>query len=284
MSVSSVRCGLGEGPLWHPVNQQLYVTDIFAGEVLRLDAELRPIDTLRLGRPTTAMTWQSDGSMLFFHDAGVISRVGPDGTIRPLPVRAPEQEPGLFNDVIADGAGRVLAGVKPVGDRPGRLFRIGPGLAWEMLQDRVQEPNGLGFSPDGRMLYFSDSAARTIWRFPYDVSTGALGAREMFFRQSGEALPDGLTVDAEGFVWSALWNGAAVLRIDPAGRIERRIELPARRITSVAFGGADFSTLYVTSARDHAPDPSQVSELDGAIFALHGCGSGRAELPSRIGC
>lgn len=280
-AVSSVRCGLGEGPLWHPVRSELFVTDMFKAEVLRLDASLRLQGALSMGRTTTAITWQPDGSMLFFHDQGIISRLDPSGGLRTLAAEPPEQPPGLFNDVIADAAGRVICGVQPVRDRPGRLFRISPDLNWDMLQERVQEPNGLGFSPDGCWLYFSDSAAQTIWKFPYDARSGMLGERELFFRLGGEALPDGLTVDAEGFVWSALWNGAAVIRIDPAGRLERRVELPASRVTSVAFGGLDFRTLYITTARDHGPSSS---DLDGAVFALQDCGRGRAEFPSRVSC
>ncbi|HKE96011.1 MAG TPA: SMP-30/gluconolactonase/LRE family protein [Povalibacter sp.] len=283
-ATSLIRCGLGEGPLWHPVNGCLYVTDIANRRVQVLDALLNRIRTIDLACTTTAMTWQQDGSLLCFHDRGAISRISGSGDRCTVLDCLPDEIGGLYNDVIADTHGRVLCGTQPTANRLGRLYAIEPDLSHRVLLDDVQEPNGLGFSPDGRALYFCDSVAQTIWKFPYDSSAGTLGAREVFFRVEGRALPDGLTVDTEGHVWSAQWNGAAVLRIDPSGRVVRTLKPPASRITSVCFGNTDFRTLYVTSAQDGADDhePPPATRDDGAVFAFGGCGIGRAEFPSRL--
>jgi D-xylonolactonase len=275
-----IRLGLGEGPLWHPVANRLYVTDIYHRALHVFDADLTRLHTHVLSRLTSAMTWQADGSLLLFHDRGGISR-WQDGKDEVLIDSLPDEEGSRFNDVIADPLGRVLCGTEPVGTRPGRLYSIGPDLQPRLLIDEVQEPNGLGFSPDNTQLYFTDSVAQTIWRFPYAAATGSLGERVAFFRTANGVLPDGLTVDLEGNVWTALWNGGGVLRISSDGKNVLKHSVPARRSTSLTFGGAGFSTLFVTSARDHGdttPNP-----FDGALFALDGCGVGRAELSSRLG-
>lgn len=275
-----IRLGLGEGPLWHPLANRLYVTDIHHRALHIFDADLTRLHTHALSRLTSAMTWQADGSLLLFHDRGGISR-WQNGKHDVLIDSLPSEEDSRFNDVIADPMGRVLCGTEPVGTRPGRLYSIGRDLQPRLLIEEVLEPNGLGFAPDCTQLYFTDSVAQTIWRFPYDTATGAIGERVEFFRTRDEVLPDGLTVDIEGNIWTALWNGGGVLRISSDGQTVLKYPVPALRSTSLSFGGADFSTLFVTSARDHgesAPKP-----FDGALFALDGCGIGRAEFPSRLG-
>jgi D-xylono/L-arabinono-1,4-lactonase len=280
---SSTRCELGEGPLWHPVHLQLYVTDIAPGTVRVLDSSLNLLKTLEFGRPTTALTWQEDGTLLFYHDKGAITRLSSDEQQHALVDHLPGEERGLFNDVISDPAGRVLCGTQPVDGRAGRLYCLERDLTRRVLLEDIREPNGLAFSPDHRTLYFSDSTAQIVWRFSYDWRAGRLSDRQVFLETEGEVLPDGLTVDADGFVWAALWNGGAVIRIDPTGRIVRSIRVPAMRATSVAFGGPLLNTLYVTTARQEPGTSASGSEdRGGAIFAFHGIGRGRPEFPSAL--
>ncbi len=276
-----IRLGLGEGPLWHPLTNRLYVTDIYRRALHIFDADLTRLHSHTLSRVTSAMTWQADGSLLLFHDQCGISRWWPDGRNDVLIDSLPGAEGSRFNDVIADPMGRVLCGIEPVGTHPGRLYSIGPDLQPRVLIEEVQEPNGLGFSPDHTHLYFTDSVAQTIWRFRYDVDTGRLDTREEFFRTHGNVLPDGMTVDIEGNVWTALWNGGGVLRISPQGKTAVKYPVPAQRSTSLTFGGTDFSTMFITSARDHGDESPK--PLDGALFAIDGCGTGRAEFPSSLG-
>jgi D-xylonolactonase len=275
------RLYLGEGPLWHPLWQELLVVDVPRGDIHRFDAELRLQGTLATGRPTSAVTWQSDGSILCFHDRGVVSRVAhPRGSPEPVLAIA-EEAGGMFNDVVADAQGRVLCGALPIGDRPGRLYSIAPDRSYRLLLDDLQEPNGMGFASDGRALYFADSVAQTLWRIPYDLGSGAIGPRTAFWRTTGDELPDGLTVDAWDHVVCAVWNGGCVVRLNPAGTLVERVMLPAKRLTSVAFGGAAVNVLYVTSAlQDGAAGTGD--EAAGAVFRLAGAGQGRPERPSRI--
>lgn len=273
----------GEGPLWHPREGCLFVTDLVSGLVRAFDRDLKVVRQVALNRPTTAMTWQADGSLLCFHDRGEVSCLS--ATASAVVLQLPEEAAGLFNDVLADPAGRVLCGTQPVGGRPGRLYRIEPDGTHRVLLDDIAEPNGLGLSPDGSVLYFADSEAGIVWRMPYDVTSGTLGSRQPFFRALAPCLPDGLTVDAAGCVWIALWNGSCVVQLGPDGRERVRLALPVPRVTSLTFGGDRFEQLFVTSAAaepTHLADPGCTCE--GAVFALAGLAAGRAEHPSRLRC
>ncbi len=275
------RLFLGEGPLWHPLWQELLVVDVPRGDIHRFDPELRLKGTIAAFRPTSAVTWQADGSILCFHDRGLISSVA-NPLASPEPVLTlTEEADGMFNDVIADPRGRILCGALPIGSRPGRLYSIEPDRSYRTLLDDLQEPNGMGFSADGSVLYFADSVGQTIWRIPYDLASGGIGRRSEYWRASGEELPDGLTVDAENNVWCAIWNGGRVVKLNADGRVVDHLELPARRLTSVAFGGAGLDALYVTSALQDGTVGAG-DEAAGAVFRLAVAARGRPERPSRM--
>jgi D-xylonolactonase len=275
------RLILGEGPLWHPGWQELLVVDVPRGDIHRFDPELRLKGTIAGGRPTSAVTWQADGSILCFHDRGSISRVPhPHATPEPVLTLAEETD-GMFNDVIADARGRVLCGALPIGSRPGRLYSIEPDRSYRVLLDDLQEPNGMGFTVDGSILYFADSVGQALWRIPYDVVSGEIGRRAAFWRTTGDELPDGLTVDAADHVLCALWNGGCVVRLNEAGEVVDRATLPAKRLTSVAFGGPGLDALYVTSALQDGIEGAGDRDA-GAVFRIAGVGTGRPERPSRL--
>ena len=283
--VSELRCRLGEGPLWDPDRCRLLVTDLHVGAVSELDLQLHAVGSLQFDRPATAMTRQQDGSLLIFHDRGDITHVTTAGHTLLTAVLTEERE-GLCNDVIADAQGRVLCGTQPIGSRPGRLYIIERNLRTRVLLDDIIEPNGMGFSRDGRTLYFTDSGAQTISSFDYDSGSGSIANRQVLFRAADQVFPDGLTVDAAGFLWSAQWNGACVLRLDPAGNVALKVPVPAMRVTSVAFGGPRYDQLFVTSAAGNgsALDAADLAPgaTDGAVFCFEGCGTGSAEYCSRL--
>jgi D-xylonolactonase len=138
----------------------------------------------------------------------------------------------------------------------GKLFHVAPDGAVKIVDDRIELANGLGFSPDGRTLYFADSAARTIWAYDVNPRVASLSKKRVFVRVGDdEGIPDGLTVDAAGYVYSAQWYGGQVIRYDPDGTVERRIEMPVTQVSSVALGGPDFCDLYITTAGEHWNSP-----------------------------
>ena len=131
--------------------------------------------------------------------------------------------------------------------------------------DGVTVSNGLGWSPDSRLMYYADSPTQTIRVFDYDSATGNIHNGRVFTTDSGASEPDGLTVDSDGCVWSAKWQGSKVIRYTPDGRIDREIEVPVSRPTSCMFVGSDLRTLAITSA---LPDEPGAEPLAGAVFLV----------------
>jgi sugar lactone lactonase YvrE len=128
-------------------------------------------------------------------------------------------------------------------------------------------------------MYFTDSTPAIIYAYDFDLETGSIANRRVFVDRSGQAgVPDGLAVDAEGFVWSAVWGGRCIERYDPAGRLERRIEVPVLCPTSLAFGGARLDELYFTSALYEIPrEERHKFPLDGGLFVIKGLAQGLPE-------
>jgi sugar lactone lactonase YvrE len=191
-------------------------------------------------RTTGALTLQRDGSLLLFQD-GRIAELDSAGRLREVAAGiCPENE--RFNDAIADPEGRVFAGV--MGGN-GKLVRFDMAV----MMDGVGIPNGMGFTPDLAGMYFTDSVRRRIYYFDYDRNTGDLANRRVFAEVPIEqGVPDGMAVDSEGFVWTAIWFGSRVKRYAPDGRLDREIPLPVTQTSAVAFGGSELADLYVTSA------------------------------------
>jgi sugar lactone lactonase YvrE len=170
-----------------------------------------------------------------------------------LPLDVPGLPPLVaFNDLCADARGRIYTGsIYWAHDhiaRPGDVYLVGPDGA-SVVDDGISLSNGLGLSPDGRTLYLTDSFARTIFAYTVDPGSGALSGKRVFAAiPAGDGMPDGLAVDADGHVWSALWYAGQLLRLDPDGRPRQRLELPVRQVASLAFGGPDLDELYITTA------------------------------------
>ena len=284
-ATSADRLALGEGPLWHPLWNELLVVNIEIGDVHRYDADLSPKGRIAFGRPTSALTWQSDGSLLCFHDRGDVARLEHPNAQAAVVLNIPEESESRFNDVIADSRGRVICGALGTGNSPGKLYCIEPDLRYRLLLDDAAEPNGLAFSADGRRLYFADSVAQSIFRFDYDDATASLRNRRLMHRTTGQELPDGLTIDDHDRLYCAVWGGSGLLQFGADGALESRIALDARWPTSVAFGGLKFDSLFVTSANPESDSRGGLAPApdDGSVMRLIGCGCGRSEHPSRLG-
>lgn len=280
--VADTHCQTGENPLWHPLEKRLYWTDIPAGKLYRFDPETNQHELCYDGRPVGGFTIQADGSLLLFMDEGGIARWS-SGTLTFLYESRPEVKNGRFNDVIADPAGRVFCGTMPTNNAAGQLFRLDPNGRFTPVLDDLGIPNGLGFTPNQQQLYFTDSTAGKIYRFSYDVANGHIFNQTTLITIPGEeGAPDGLTVDIEGKIWSARWDGAALFQYNEAGQEQRKIDIPARKVTSVAFGGEGLADMYITTALD---DGSRKDEGSGAggLFRLRLEGvKGRQEFYSRI--
>ncbi|WP_128381386.1 SMP-30/gluconolactonase/LRE family protein [Streptomyces cavernae] len=259
---------LGEGPTWDTERQRLIWVDILSSRVHTYDPAS--------GRRTVLTTEQHVGAAKPRAGGGLVLNLrdgvglhGPDGFSwlhhEPVPGRR-------ANDAAVAADGSLWAGTMRYDEAPGggSLFRItGDGTVTPVLDD-VAVSNGTGWSPDGRLLYYIDSPTRRIDVFDM-VDDAPVGRRPLAEIAEGHGFPDGLTVDADGCVWVALWDGGAVRRYTPDGRLDRVLPLPVRRPTACAFGGADLTDLYITTARVGLEEPHPLS---GSVLVVPGAGKG----------
>jgi sugar lactone lactonase YvrE len=274
--VADLECGTGENPLWCKERERLLFVDIPAGILYAYDPAKNHCPEIAKTRVTGGFTLQDDGSLLLFQD-GYIAILAKDGSIREVMSNAcPGNE--RFNDVIADPEGRVFAGT--LGGGPGRLLRFDTDGRVTEVMSGIGCSNGMGFTPDLSGMYFTDSFAGKIYYFDYDRATGNLSKRRVFLKVSKKlGLPDGMTVDTAGYVWTALWHGARIQRYTPKGKLDREIFFPVSQTSSVTFGGPSLDQMYITSAavgNDHPFQP-------GRLRRARGGGLYRARVPGISG-
>ena len=268
--------------MWHPDEQKLYWVDIPAGRIYRYDPADGTHETFETGAAVGGFTLQADGSLLLFMARGSVKRWR-DGIVGTVLPELPDELDNRFNDVIADLGGRVFCGVMSTPQRAGRLYRLDPDGRITCLLEGIGTSNGMGFTPDGLRLYYTDTGAHNIYLFDYDPAVGAIENRRVFVHvDEGESRPDGMTVDAAGCVWSARWGGYAVVRYDPEGKEMLRVELPAQNVSSVAFGGPDYTDMYLTTAS--CGKRPATGEKAGSLYRLTPGVRGVPEFRSRIGC
>lgn len=281
--IADYACETGEGPLWHPEEQRLYWTDIPKGRMFRYDPATGHHEQCYEGEPVGGFTLQADGSLLLFKARGAV-QIWRDGTLTTVIEEIPDERESRFNDVIADPAGRVFCGTMPTPDRLGRLYRLDTDGTLTLMLEDIGCSNGMGFTPDRRQMYYTDTTRREIYLFDYDQGTGAITNQRIFARvpeREGEGSPDGMTVDAEGRVWSARWGGNCVVRYGADGAVESRITFPAKNVSCMTFGGPDYTDMYVTTAGGDHKDTDGAGA--GAIFRLDPGVRGVPEFVSRVG-
>lgn len=239
---------LGESVLWSPAEQVLYWVDIGDPAILRYD----PVtgDRVRFGVqiPVTALGLRAAGGLIAATRDG-FARWSVGNALRMI-VDPEADRPGTrFNDGAVDPAGRFWAGTTS-GDASASLYRLDSDLSVHRIDSGFTVTNGIGWTPDGRTLYVTDTLRLMIRAYDFDAATGGVGNCRVFASvPEGEGVPDGLTVDEQGFLWSVRCRGGRIVRYDPDGRVEREIALPVSCPTSCAFGGRDFDELFVSSSR-----------------------------------
>jgi sugar lactone lactonase YvrE len=255
----------GEAPVWDPDTATLYWTDCVGFRFCRHRAQSGKSEVLRTGIEVTGFALNQDGGFVIANTKGIWLWDGAES----LRLIAAEVDGAVcqMNDAAADPKGRFLAGscfYDPAADyKLGCLFRVDTDGRTSVLDDGIHLANGIGFSPDAKEVYLTDSAARIIYRYDYDVRSGDVRNRSVIVRVPlDEGIPDGLAVDAEGFLWSAQWYGGCVVRYDREGKVERRLSTPAKQTSSLAFGGADLADLFITSASQHFPSPLMPPNYD----------------------
>ncbi|MGW2819847.1 SMP-30/gluconolactonase/LRE family protein [Streptomyces sp. NPDC001443] len=263
---------LGEGPTWDAAAGRLIWLDILGSRIHTYDPAS--------GRRTVRTTPQHVGAVkpraaggLVLNLRDGVALLDPDGTLGwlhhdPVPGRR-------ANDAAVAPDGSLWVGTMRYDEAAGggTLSRIAGDGTVETVLDDVTVSNGTGWSPDGRLMYYVDSPTRRIDVFDHDGGR-ITNRRTLAEIEAGAGFPDGLTVDADGCVWVALWDGGAVRRYTPSGTLDRVITLPTPRITACAFGGPDLRDLYVTTARTGLSAPSA---LAGCLLVIPGAGEGRPQ-------
>jgi D-xylonolactonase len=279
-AVANYQCKVGENPLWDEREGRLYWADIETGRLFRVDHASGAHECFyRSPDMIGGFSFQADGSLLLFEvdRIGVLSKAGEYRVL----VQGIDPNMVRFNDVIADPEGRAFAGTIGKNDEVGGLYRVERDGQVERMWSGTGCANGMGFTPDLRRFYWTDSTAQLIYVADYDRASGALTNRREFCRVPvAEGIPDGLCVDRSGHVWSARWGGSSLLRLDSQGQVVERVTFPVSRVSSAAFGGPDLDVLYVTTAGGSADagDPA----LDGTLYRFQVEVPGTAPFRSRI--
>ena len=206
-------CTLGEGPVWRKESQEFIFTDIVNGTLYAAAQDGTVRILLQCRYQLGAFLLDAAGDLLLLTEAGVFACPYSGGEenfrlIWQIPMLPGER----FNDAICDPVGRVLAGTKTEQDRNGSLWQFAPGQPPRRLLGGLKISNGMGFSGQGRIFYHTDSPDRTISQYDYDVETGRLSHGRALVKTDGGCVPDGMTVDKDGFLWTACWGGGRVER------------------------------------------------------------------------
>jgi sugar lactone lactonase YvrE len=262
---------LGEGPLWDARIGKLWWVDISACRLHRFDPGTLKDESFDVGQPLGAAVPEEGRELLLALEHGFARFEG--GRVSPL-ASLPQHDPNLrLNDGKCDPAGRFWAGSTAYDGRPalGSLFCLERDLSVGVKLDSITCSNGLGWSPDQKEMYYIDSGSPRVMAYAYDAASGAIRTPRVAVEvPPAEGIPDGLSVDSEGNLWIALFNGGKVIHCDPRnGRRLGQISVAgARQTTCCAFGGPDLDTLYITSARENfSARDAQEQPLGGGLFS-----------------
>lgn len=269
----AVRAGaeLGEGPTWDAGRARLIWVDILSSRVHLFDPATGRRGVLATEQHVGAAKPHAAGGLVVSlrDGVGLYDAAGAFRWLHHDPV-----EGRRANDAAVAPDGALWAGSMRYDERPGggTLIRLAPGGEVRTMLPEVTVSNGLGWSPDGSLMYYIDTPTRRIDVFTVTEQGGLTGRRALVCTRDVPGSPDGMTVDADGCLWVAFWEGGAVRRYTPDGRLDRTVALPVSRPTACAFGGRDLTDLYVTTART-GTDPG-AEPLAGSLLVLPGAGHG----------
>lgn len=277
---------VGECPLWHPLEQNLYWVDIGGFTVHRIHSATGEHRAFRLDSEPAALAMHAGGGLVVAMRSGFAHLDTQSGALTHL-VDAPyDQSKVRFNDGRVDPAGRFWVGTifEPRDRQAAEMYCLDKGKLSLKWSGGMTVSNGLGFSPDGKTMYHADTTTHRIDCYPFDMESGTVTDPVRFQTFSTDRAnnyggrPDGAAVDSEGAYWCAMFEGARLLRFAPDGSLLREVKLPVRCPTMVAFGGADLKTLYITSA-SHGRSAEERTQypLTGAVLSLAVDVAGREE-------
>jgi sugar lactone lactonase YvrE len=278
---------LGESAIWCGIDNVLYWVDIRAPALRRLEPQTGQVTSWAMNDLCAAIMLTTDRRLLLAMRLGVFAFNPADKTLKPFVAPEPESLNNRLNDSKCDRSGRLWTGtMRDFGlAQTGSLYRIGVDASCTRMLGDITVPNALSWSPDNRSMYFADTPDKQIRAYEFDAGEGQLGAMKIIEPGNLPGRPDGATVDSEGCIWSARYQGSCVARITPQGKVDRIVQLPASQVTSCTLGGLDLRTLYITTARQKlSPADLDSQPLAGGLFAVRvdvgGLPEPRFTLPS----
>jgi len=267
----------GEGVVWHAAHAAAYWTDINRFLIHRFTPADQCVRTWFFDEPATALTLTDRDDVLAVVLGSQVILWEPSSDRRSKPVYKFDQWPKVrLNDARVDPHGSLWLGsmrnnvnsdgsAGTAGGQDGALFCLAPDGKVEVWRQNIGIANTLAWSPDRRYFYFGDTLANTIWAYDYDLATVAIANERPFLQGFARGLPDGSTVDSEGYLWNCRFFGGCIVRVAPDGTIDHIVEMPVKNITTCTFGGPDRKTLYVTTAKIEAPGGDR---LAGGLYAI----------------
>ncbi|WP_035201085.1 SMP-30/gluconolactonase/LRE family protein [Agrobacterium tumefaciens] len=283
--VLDVKTTLGEGPLWDAAQERLYWIDSFDGRVFRSTMDGRELRAWDVPQKIGSMAIRKNGEgAIVSLQRGFHTLDFKTGDVEFIYDPEPDAPSNRLNDGKVDRRGRFIAGSMDTNEEGpnGGLYRLDPDFSVTKIDSGIICSNGPCFSPDDRTFYFADTWSGEVWAYDYDIATGSVSNRRTFTKvdTSRGGAADGATVDAEGCLWHALVYDGRIVRYTPDGVVDRIIEMPAKKITSVMFGGPNLDILYVTSmSKPPLPRFPGDNQLRGSLFAIHGLGIRGVEEP-----
>ncbi len=267
----------GEGPLWHPEHEALYWTDINGFSIQRYTPRDGDVAIWRFDEPVCALSLTTDPDRLLVAFGSQVVLWTPGTDRRALLARPESDTPAhRLNDGATDPNGAFWVGSMPnnvasdgrpidVSGRTGSLYRITPDGQVTTWDRGFGITNTLVWSPDHRTFYCGCSVSDVVYAYDFEAATSALANRRPFFAGFARGLPDGSAIDEAGYLWNCRFGGTCIVRVSPAGVVERVVEMPTSNVTNCAFGGPDLQTLYVTTAALDAPPGER---LAGGLFSF----------------
>lgn len=286
---SSIECVwpvgaiIGEAPLWCTEEKVLYWVDIDGKSIMRFNPKTGAQDMFPQPYEIGCVIKRLDGGFIAATEAGIVELDKNLGNLKIINDPERDEPENRFNDGKCDRLGRFWTGSTDRAELnpTGVLYQINTCNDINSVLNGLNVPNGIGWSPDNNTMYLTESGLGIIYAYNFDFPTGAFSNQRIFAEvDPSEGVLDGLCVDAEGYVWSAHWEGGRVTRYDVDGNIDRVIKMPVPLITSLAFGGENLDQLYVTTACLGLTD-AELEEypLSGGLFVLHPGMKGLPETP-----